>query len=251
MCFEDAPCFKHPTHLQFWQWVVLIDWKATNGSADDVSHCTISGKWLRPVFNISVLWNGVGGKAWISQISQLNLYDLTRSTHVHDTSCSAVPMRMCALCMRSDYGWIEHKSEHNLYLACEDSPQCAFFLCNFSCSYLPSWTWLLLYIDFVACSFSVLPTVGCVQHSTPQNTYVAEDQPRCSPCPPLSRNAVLPCPLILISCPACTRLHHQCTWRMSFLHVSANECKLAFLSMIRMYVRMYIARIDPSFKALR
>ena len=58
--------------------------------------------------------------------------------------------------------------------------------------FLPSWH--LLYIDFVAFSFSVSPTVGCVQHSTPQNTYVAEDQSRCPRRPPLSRSAVLPCP---------------------------------------------------------
>ena len=29
--------------------VALIDWKAADGSADDVSHCTISGKRLRPL----------------------------------------------------------------------------------------------------------------------------------------------------------------------------------------------------------
>ena len=39
--------------------------------------------------------------------------------------------------------------------------------------FLPSW--LLLYIDFVAFSFSMLPTVGGVQHSTPQNKYVAAE----------------------------------------------------------------------------
>ena len=50
-------------------------------------------------------------------------------------------------------------------------------------------------------------------------------------------------------------LHRQCTWRMSFwasMHMSANsECKLTFLSVIRTYVCTYIARIDPSFEALR
>ena len=38
--------------------------------------------------------------------------------------------------------------------------------------FLPSW--LLLYFDFIAFLFSVSPTVGCIQHSTPQNTYVVE-----------------------------------------------------------------------------
>ena len=50
--------------------------------------------------------------------------------------------------------------EHNLYLACEDSPQRAFFFCTTLVLFLP--TWLLSYIYFVAFSFSVLPTVGCV-----------------------------------------------------------------------------------------
>ena len=56
--------------------------------------------------------------------------------------------------------------------------------------FLPSW--LLLYIDFIAFSFSVSPTIGCIQHSTPQNMYVAEKQPQCPPRPPLSRSAILP-----------------------------------------------------------
>ena len=59
--------------------------------------------------------------------------------------------------------------------------------------FLPSQ--LLLYIDFV--TFSIPPTVGCVQYSTPQNTYVAEHQPRCPTRPRLSRSAVLPCPPLL------------------------------------------------------
>ena len=56
----------------------VIGWKGADGSADDVSHCTFSGKRLRPVgvlklcvshffvcivYNISVLCNGAGGKA--------------------------------------------------------------------------------------------------------------------------------------------------------------------------------------------
>ena len=59
----------------------------------------------------------------------------------------------CALCMRIGHVkprcqklvrvWerlcmveLNIKSEHNLYLACEDSPQHAFFFCTFSCSLL-------------------------------------------------------------------------------------------------------------------
>ena len=83
------------------------------------------------------------------------------------------------------------KSEHNLYLACEDST-CFLLLHSFlfsSCplSFYCTWTSLLS-------SFSMPPTVGCVQHSTPHNTYVAEDQLRCPTHPPLSRSAVLPRP---------------------------------------------------------
>ena len=74
---------------------------------------------------------------------------ITRTTHAHDASRRAVSVRMCALHM-----WVGHvermseisqssrtttvesnmKSEHNLYLACEDSQQRAFFFCTFSCS---------------------------------------------------------------------------------------------------------------------
>ena len=52
--------------------------------------------------------------------------------------------------------------------------------------------WLFLFIDFAAFSFSVSPTVSCVQRSTSQNTYVVEDVSRCPPRLPLSRSAVLP-----------------------------------------------------------
>ena len=94
-------------------------------------------------------------------------------------------------------------------------------------------SWFLLYIDFIAFFFSILPTVGCVQHLTPQNTCDAEDQPCCHTCPPLSRSAVLPCPLSL---------------GIRYLHMSehvthefperACECKLTFLSM--RHVRMHV-----------
>ena len=67
---------------------------------------------------------------------------VTWTMHAHDASRHAVPVCMCALCMR--VGHVEQiseiiqslrtttvesnmKSEHNLYLAYEDSPQRAFF----------------------------------------------------------------------------------------------------------------------------
>ena len=59
--------------------------------------------------------------------------------------------------------------------------------------FLPSQ--LLLYIDFV--TFSMPPTIGCVQYSTPQNMYDVEHQPCCPTHPRLSRSAVVPCPPLL------------------------------------------------------
>ena len=73
----------------------------------------------------------------------------TRTTHAHDASCRAVPVRiahadwpcgakMSEISPSSRTTTVESsmKSEHNLYLACEDSPQRAFFFCTFSCSLL-------------------------------------------------------------------------------------------------------------------
>ena len=99
----------------------------------------------------------------------------------------------CSFCQdasepKKNYIWIEHES---VYLACEDSPQRTFSFALYLVFFLPSW--LLLYIDFVAFSL-VSPTIACVQHSTLQNMYAAEDQPHCLPHLPLSRSAVLPCP---------------------------------------------------------
>ena len=134
---------------------------------------------------------------------------ITRTTHAHDALRHSVPVRIVHVdigCLRCQKlvraqerlrSTVESsmKSEHNLYLACEDSPQRAFFFWTFSCSLLA----LSFYctIDFIAFSFSMPPTVGYVQCSTPQNTYVAEDQPRCPTLPRLSRSAILPCPLLL------------------------------------------------------
>ena len=70
----------------------------------------------------------------------------TRTMHAHDASCHVVPVRMCALRMlvshveqmseisqssRTNAVELSIKSEHNLNLACEDSPQRAFFFCTF------------------------------------------------------------------------------------------------------------------------
>ena len=72
----------------------------------------------------------------------------TKTTHAHDASRHAVPVRMCALCTQiaqmsqisqsSRATTVESnmKNERNLYLACEDSSQHAYFFCTFSCSLL-------------------------------------------------------------------------------------------------------------------
>ena len=110
---------------------------------------------------------------------------MSRSTHAHDASRRAVHVRMytCALHIRmgdveqvsklkKDYGWIERKSEHNLYLACEDSPQRAFFFALFVVLF-----WLLLYIDFVTFSFCVAnrqlhSALDSTKHVSVTDTYV-------------------------------------------------------------------------------
>ena len=79
----------------------------------------------------------------------------TRTMHVHDASRYTVPVHMCTLPMRvghveqmsqisqssrTTYSTVESniKSEHNLHLACEDSPQRAFFLALSLVLVLPS-----------------------------------------------------------------------------------------------------------------
>ena len=133
----------------------------------------------------------------------------TRTTHAHDALRCTAPVRMCAL--RMWVGHVEQMSEisrssrttmielnmesgHNLYLACEDSSQRAFFFWTFSCSLLALLASTVYWLRCFLFKFSTSPTVGCVQYSTPQNVYIAEDQPCCPTHPSLSRSAVLPCP---------------------------------------------------------
>ena len=168
-------------------------------------------------------------------------------------------MHMCALRMRM--GQVELVPQINLVrrITVESNMKASIIytwlvtlhdvLSSFALSlvlFLPSW--LLLYIDFIAFSFSVSPTVGCVQHSTLQNTYVAENQLHCPPRPPLSRSAILPYPR-----QCSTDLRHQCTWHMSswactWVQITANWHS-SWVWLIHTYVRTYIARIDPSLKA--
>ena len=98
----------------------------------------------------------------------------TRTTHAHDASHRTAPTRMCALCM-----WVGHgmtmvesnmKREHNLYLACEDSPQRAFFLLFSSCplSFYCTLTSLLSFLQCRNCRLrSVFEPAKCVRCGGP------------------------------------------------------------------------------------
>ena len=179
--------------------------------------------------------------------------------HAHDASCRAVPVRIvhagrpCGADVRNeselknDYGWIEH----NLYLACGDSPQRAFFFCTFSHSLLA------LLASFVDWLCSLLSLSQCHQPLAAFSTQLRKTRTL-----QMASSAVLR----ILHCQEAPfffvlhrHLNRQCMWCMSswaYVHVSANECKLTFLSItdtyvrtyIRMHVHMYIARIDPSFK---
>ena len=94
--------------------------------------------------------------------------------------------------------------------------------------FLPSW--LLLYIDFGAVSFSVSPTVGCIQYSTLQNAYVDAAALSSASSIVKKRRSSL------------SSIVHG-THELLSVHVSANECKLTFLNVTDTYVRTYIAGI--------
>ena len=119
---------------------------------------------------------------------------------------------------------------HNVYLACEDSTMCFFLHFNWisSCLFGCFVYWLCCF------PFSMSPTVGCIQHSTPQNTYVAEDQPCCPLRPPLSRTSIVPCPSLGI-----LAVSAQDTWvpGRAGTHVSANWHSWAWQT--RTYIRTH------------
>ena len=84
----------------------------------------------------------------------------TRSTHAHGASCCAVRVSSRRTTVEANmkvsiiYTWLG-KTLHNML-----------FSFAISVLFLPSWpSWLLLYVDFVAFSFSVSLTVGWVQLS--------------------------------------------------------------------------------------
>ena len=128
------------------------------------------------------------------------------------------------------------KSEHNLYLACEDSQQCAFFFCTFSCSLLA----LLASTVHWLCCFLFLNATNHWLHSVLDSAkHVHCGGP-----------AMLSYPFSIVkkrhsSLSSTTRLgmtsgilECQCTWRMSYLR--AHEHKLTFLSVTDTYIRTYV-----------
>ena len=145
----------------------------------------------------------------------------------------AMPCRVSEL--KKDYGWIEHESQHNLYLACEDSSQRAFFFCTFSRSLL---AFLASFLHWLRCFlFLSVANVSCVQHSMRRTSRAVLRI--------LHYQEALFFPVL--------NLHRQCMWRMStwactWVQMSANWHFWAWQT--RTYVCTYIARIDPSFKAL-
>ena len=145
------------------------------------------------------------------------------------------------------YSWLV-KTLHSVYLTCKDSTACTwlvktpqrdFFFCTLSGFLIAFLASFVHQLSQCRQPLAVFSTQLCKTHMLRRPSCAVL---RVLHCQELSSFHVL-------------NLHRQCTWRMSFwasMHVSANsECKLTFLSVTRTYVRTYIARIDPSFEALR
>ena len=124
---------------------------------------------------------------------------------------------------------MEHDSEHNLYLACEDSPQHACFFCTFCCSLLAL---LASTVHWLRC-FSLSQ---CRQQSaafsisTQQNTYVVGWPAALSSGSSIVNSAVLPS---LSSISLLVYVMHEFPER-------ACECKLTFLSNVGWYGKFNI-----------
>ena len=107
---------------------------------------------------------------------------------------------------------------------------------------LPLLYWLLWWADFFAFIVSESSSVGCVQHS-----FMHLAPQICT-----SRRASHTALPVLPSQETLSR--HRRVMHVSGI-MSGRERKLTFISVIDMYVRTYIrtyiARIDPSFKASR
>ena len=130
-----------------------------------------------------------------------------------------------------NYDWIEHESEHNLHLAFGDSPR-AFFFCSFSCSLF---AFLASFVHWLCC-FLFLSVAKCWRHSALNSTkYLCCGGPAAlSSTSSIVKKTILPCPWP----PSSVHVTHE----FLSMHVSANECKLTFLSMTDTYLRMH-ARI--------
>ena len=164
------------------------------------------------------------------------------------------------------------KSEHNLHLACEDSPQPGFFFCTFSCSRLAlldsTVHWLHCFLFLNAANRllrSVLEPAKrvCCGGPTALSYSSSIVKKRHSSLSSIARLGIRYFP---VSVHVTYEFHDVWVpWRMNyvgiryspvsvhvtyeFLCVSANWHSWAWQT--RTYVRTYIARIDPSIKASR
>ena len=163
------------------------------------------------------------------------------------------------------------KSEHNLYLACEDSPQRTFFFCTLSCYFLALLAsivhWLRCFLFLSVANHQLCSVLDSAKHihcegPTTLSCSSSTVKKHCSflspslgipacQCSLVPRPSITPNMLAVIEGLG-TRLC-QCTWRICmsswvcmWLQIDIPECDRH----VHMYIRTYIARIDPSLKAL-
>ena len=158
----------------------------------------------------------------------------------HAAPCECICAH-CAWTELKDYGWIENESEHNLYLACEDSPQCAFLFCTFSRSLLA----VLAFFVHRFCCFLFLSVANCQLHSALDSAKHI----RCGGCVALSSTSSIVKKRCSFLGPVLDL--RQCMWRMGSW--ACTWCKWVQIDIperdsTRTYVHTYIARIDPSSK---
>ena len=184
---------------------------------------------------------------------------VTRTARAHDASRHAVPVHtvhvgrpcraeMSEISQSSRTTTVESsmESRHNLYLACEDSPQCAFFFCTFSCSLfalLASTVHWLRNFLFLTANHRLRSVLDSAKH-------ICCGGPAALPYPSSMvkklRSSLSSLAGLGILASASSILVSQCTW-------CSSTCTWAQIDIPERdrHVRTYIVRIDPSFKASR
>ena len=157
------------------------------------------------------------------------------------------PVRMCALrmhgaqdrqrCLRLNRTW------HNLYLACEDSPQRAFFFCTFSCSRLAllasTVTWLRCFLFLNASNHrlhSVLDSAKCVRCGglTALSYPSSVVKKRHSSLSSMSRPGIRYSPIL---CHCMWRMRSSaCTWVQSDIPEHDSHVRTCIHTCIRTYI---------------